>query len=126
MTSQQFQGGHRKGKSTHDKDVVSFSVRAQDFLTRNGGFEKSDGGDFSQMTSVIGGKNPAGHGSVDTTDVSANEQSTFKKSQMKSIMDQIGPIQLPKINEENQSPFKGFIDISVASQKIRKSMATQG
>ena len=35
-------------------------------------------------------------------------------------------IQLPKINEENQSPFKGFIDISVASQKIRKSMATQG
>ena len=33
---------------------------------------------------------------------------------------------MPKINAQNQSPFKGFIDISVVSQKLRKGVATSG
>jgi hypothetical protein len=45
-------------------------------------------------------------------------------------MDSLGPIQLPKIGGAQgvggTSPFKGFLDISVVSQKMRKGMATQG
>jgi len=38
-------------------------------------------------------------------------------------LDPLGPLQLPKITAGNQSPFKGFIDISIVSQKLRRGMA---
>jgi len=30
-------------------------------------------------------------------------------------LESVGPIALPKINEKDRSPFKGFIDISLAT-----------
>ena len=57
--------------------------------------------------------------SVDTTSASymgANDSSIMAaKSKFGIGLDNLGPLQLPKINAAQQSPFKGFIDISVVS-----------
>ena len=34
----------------------------------------------------------------------------------------LAPLQLPRISEGNKSPFKGFLDISIVSQKLKKGM----
>lgn len=63
--------------------------------------------------------------SVDTTNASQafNDYSMNKTS--KFGLESMGPLQLPKIGERNQSPFKGFIDISLVTQKMRKGISTQ-
>lgn len=40
----------------------------------------------------------------------------------KHKLDPLAPLQLPKISEGNKSPFKGFLDISIVAQKMRKGM----
>lgn len=47
-----------------------------------------------------------------------------KNSKFGMGLDNLGPLQLPKINAAQQSPFKGFIDISVVSQKMRRDLGT--
>ena len=64
--------------------------------------------------------------SVDST--VASQAQTAEHSLMKTSFigkqkfDPLGPLQLPKISEGNKSPFKGFIDISIVAQKMRRGM----
>lgn len=66
--------------------------------------------------------------SVDST--VASQAQTADHSLMKTSfigsgkhkLDPLGPLQLPKISEGNKSPFKGFIDISIVAQKMRRGM----
>ena len=63
--------------------------------------------------------------SVDSTVASQAEHSLMKTSFIgngKHKLDPLGPLQLPKISEGNKSPFKGFNDISIVAQKLRKGM----
>ena len=64
--------------------------------------------------------------SADTTNVSMNhpEQSNMQKTS-KFGGESLGPVALPRINEKDKSPFRGFIDISLATQKLRKGISTQ-
>jgi hypothetical protein len=47
------------------------------------------------------------------------------KQTSKFGIESLGPITLPKIFEKDKSPFRGFLDISLATQKLRKGIATQ-
>lgn len=125
-----FQSGTSNKKlsdSRNTKQLVNFSVRAQDFILKSGqpGHKKlNNTEDFSGIGSTIGGVGAGG--SVATTDATFhNNESLMMKSKLGNI-DPLGPLQLPKINAGNQSPFKGFIDISIVSQKMRKSLGTTG
>ena len=90
-------------------------MRAQDFRVKNGFGKTTDD------LSAFGGLQ-----SADTTNASVGpqEQSTAQKTS-KFGMDSVGPLALPKIHEKDKSPFRGFLDISLATQKLRKGMATQ-
>ena len=67
--------------------------------------------------------------SVDSTSASqANEASLIKSSfavNGKHKLDPLAPLQLPRISEGHKSPFKGFLDISIVAQKMRKGMVQQ-
>jgi hypothetical protein len=67
--------------------------------------------------------------SVDSTVASqAAEGSVLKGSfalNGKPKLDPLAPLQLPRISEGNKSPFKGFLDISIVAQKMRKGMVQQ-
>jgi hypothetical protein len=105
-----FQSQISSKRAGDQKQLVNFSVRAQDFITKQG-MNKTE--DVSGVGSSIIGGGP--NGSVDTA-AGSNEPSFFgKKSKFQSKLDPLGPFQLPKINATDQSPFKGFIDISIVS-----------
>lgn len=48
-----------------------------------------------------------------------------KKSRM-GALDPLGPIKLPTVRGSKDSPFKGFLDISIVSQKMRSTLGTAG
>ena len=74
-----------------------------------------------KTTDDLSGFGTRAGGSFDTTqDQSSmfvkNETSMMgKTSKFGGFQDSLGPIQLPKINGQQQSPFKGFLDISVVT-----------
>jgi len=65
---------------------------------------------------------------MDTTNASYIQGDPSLGKTSKFGLESLGPLQLPKINAGNkdQSPFKGFLDISNVTQKLRKGIATQG
>ena len=102
-------------RNTSKKKLVSYSVRAQDYLLKQG----------MKTTDDIGQSNMVG--SVDaTTNASyfAGEGSVLHRTSKLAPLESLGPLQLPKINASDQSPFKGFIDISLVTQKLRQGVST--
>lgn len=107
--------------------LVQYSVRAQQHILQQEHRRLNSLQNFPEELSAMGGINEV-NASVDST--VASQAQTADHSLMKSFvgngkhkLDPLGPLQLPKISEGNKSPFKGFIDISIVAQKMRRGMA---
>lgn len=94
---------------------MEFSVRAQDFLLKHGNIGRT-----TDDLSLFGGLQ-----SVDTTNASLAVPESVMQKASKIGLDSLGPVALPKLNDKDKSPFKGFLDISLATQKMRKGITTQ-
>lgn len=100
---------------------MEFSVRAQDFLLKHGAVGRT-----ADDLSLFGGLQ-----SADTTNASvALPDSAMRKGSKANLastygLDSLGPVALPRLVEKDKSPFKGFLDISLATQKMRKGISTQ-
>lgn len=99
--------------------MVDFSVRAQDFLLKHGAVGRA-----TDDLSLFGGLH-----SADTTNASValpdSVMNKASKQASKVGLDSLGPVALPQLVEKDKSPFKGFLDISLATQKMRKGISTQ-
>lgn len=60
---------------------------------------------------------------LDDPEESKKNRDTSPNADEKS---KVGTFALPQINMKGQSPFKGFLDISVVSKKLRKTIASEG
>jgi hypothetical protein len=96
---------------------VDYSVRAQDFIVKHGTGLGRTTDDLSAFNGLQ---------SAETTNASVggHQESTMAKTS-KFGLDSLGPLALPRITEKDKSPFKGFIDISLVTQKMRRGIATQ-
>ena len=107
------------GSARKRNQLVDFSVRAQDFILKQG--------IHSYRNSMVDG--PTGIGNFanasnpdinnfldDSTGLPQTDNAGASEN------DRIGQFQLPSINTKNASPFKGFLDVSIVSKKLRKNV----
>lgn len=120
-------------KKENEKQLVQFSVRAQDFILKKqmGNYSKSIDMGADDAPFNIGSHAPMLHGNVDLNNY-LEDGSAVGKSQ-DYLNDEEGDdtkknsiLELPKIQLKSKSPFKGFLDTSIVSHKLRKTINSEG
>ena len=96
------------------RQLVQYSVRAQEFILKKG-LHNTSTLNVDDINLNIG-KGPAeGMDSYLDESIGEIKQGKAKKGFLGTSMTPHGVFQLPQINEKNKSPFKGFLDISIAT-----------
>lgn len=120
--------------NTAQKQLVNFSVRAQNFILQKELQSQSTlAGAEDSQTAGLAMQNASNLGSVlDDSLVGLQPPPLVAASQNFSTL-QASPkhagsaFQLPQIGHNAKaSPFKGFLDISIVTQKLRKNLASEG